>query len=119
MLVARLTPARSTPGEPRQCALDGAGAGGARHAGDGQIHAIGPRARSCRHFVPELPHRVGQSLGLHFLRVVFHRGASPWRSTVALITPGVAESFRSTPRAQLPQVIPRIVMLVVWRDIPI
>jgi hypothetical protein len=74
-------------------------------------------------FMPGLrsraPDGVGQRLGLHHVRVVFHGRAWRPRSTVALVTPGVAESLRSTLREQLPQVIPPTFIFRVCAAIPI
>ena len=119
VLVARFTLARSTPGVlARVRSMLRAQA----------AHVIPETGRSTRSgavvFMRELRSRVGgprsaSASGFTTSASYSTVALALTRSTVALVTPGVAESLRSTLREQLPQVIPLTLIFRVCAAIPI
>src|SRR5450756_2534146 len=103
----------------RQSALEGAGAGGAGHSGYRQVHALRGRRFHAGTSKPSCRTALARVSGFTTSASYSTIALALTRSTVALVTPGVAESFRSTLREQLPQVMPPTFIFRVCAVIPI
>src|ERR1039457_4619741 len=99
--------------------LDGARAGGAGHSGYRQVNAFRGRGLHAGTSKPSCRTASARVSGFTISASYSTVAQALTRSTVALVTPGVAESFRSTLREQLPQVIPPTFIFMVCADIPI